>query len=1011
MAAADFQFKATATEQLTARYVQKLSRENYLAAAVTIFITTISLLWMFVKPGGHEATIFYGDSLYAVANWIAAFWVLRIVYRATRGPVLLDKKYRRAWLFIGIGLIANGIGGAWYTYLEMSGNINPVPSPADIGFTLYYVLTFIGLLFLPVAIKIDRARFRIGLDALIITLCALAYSWYILIQPIVSHVHDLYTLLVSDSYPFWDLLLVLALLLIAFQRVGRLLIPSLFLFAAGILSQIWADSFYAATLPFNSYTTGTWYIDTFWFLGALLMGLAAQFQYATIARRIYSEHTYGTQERERNEYNLSKDARKTGRMSLQGILIFLTVLFIVGLVLYCFATQTLSLFVLSLACCIGILIGARILIINTENEMLLAEQERQRAEAELLRRMAAQLMDEIHLDSLLTRIVTLATTELRYDAAALLLIEDYDHPLDSQSSLYIRATPSSGRESATWRLEGEHLPQCTVLKGKQVDVIWAEQDIDLPKEVQQWHNEQHISRTLFVPLVYQGKIQGTLGLSQRAVTAGTPQAIYLANTFAEQAAIAIEHARLYETAHEHELFAQALTTVAARLNSAVATGCGIGTDIHQLVCTEAARALQADYAILYIPGENGNLHPVATHFSQQETPVQVSDWPPIRSREFEAQAITSLQPTLIEIDDSMASGPLPIVSGKIPALLLSSTQPQQTQPVRVSTKGLRDRRTLTLREALVRRHVQTAILAPLVAGNAPIALLVLARAIRRGAGHKRSYLVSDLPQAQDFAEQASTAFTNAQLYQQLRDAHRQLQELDQLKDQFMITASHELRTPLTAVQGYLELLAQFGDAIPPEQQQEFLQKARRGCDELVLLLSNVMDASRLEIEAGIRPAHLQRVPVKDIVEQVYTLIEPQMVQEQREVFFYVPNQLFVRADPARLKQVLLNLSSNALKYSPPGTPISYAARTAYDQIPSVIISVADRGKGIKQQDQAQLFQRFVRLERDLNSPVRGSGLGLYISRRLIEAMGGKIWMESSGIPGTGSTFHIELPLA
>ena len=77
----------------------------------------------------------------------------------------------------------------------------------------------------------------------------------------------------------------------------------------------------------------------------------------------------------------------------------------------------------------------------------------------------------------------------------------------------------------------------------------------------------------------------------------------------------------------------------------------------------------------------------------------------------------------------------------------------------------------------------------------------------------------------------------------------------------------------------------------------------------------------------------------------------------------------------------------------------------------MIISITDRGKGIAPEDHAQLFQRFVRLESDLNSPVRGSGLGLYISRRLVEAMGGKIWIESRGIPGEGSTFHIQLPLA
>jgi signal transduction histidine kinase len=119
----------------------------------------------------------------------------------------------------------------------------------------------------------------------------------------------------------------------------------------------------------------------------------------------------------------------------------------------------------------------------------------------------------------------------------------------------------------------------------------------------------------------------------------------------------------------------------------------------------------------------------------------------------------------------------------------------------------------------------------------------------------------------------------------------------------------------------------------------------------------------------------------------------------------------VKADPVRLRQVLLNISVNALKYSEAGTPITYTARTVFDKEPWAIVSITDKGNGIKPQDQARLFQRFVRLENDLNSSVRGSGLGLYISRRLIEAMDGKIWIESSGIPGLGATFHFQLPLS
>ena len=173
-----------------------------------------------------------------------------------------------------------------------------------------------------------------------------------------------------------------------------------------------------------------------------------------------------------------------------------------------------------------------------------------------------------------------------------------------------------------------------------------------------------------------------------------------------------------------------------------------------------------------------------------------------------------------------------------------------------------------------------------------------------------------------YAEQEKIAIERTQLYDELRDTHERLQELDKLKDQFMITASHELRTPLTAVQGYLEILVQFGNSVSSEQQQEFLLKAQHACEELVLLLNNVMDASRLEIDAGIRPAQLECVHVLEEVQNVITLIEPQLTHEHRNVGVSIPASLKVRADPVRFRQVLLNLSVNALKYSPPTTPIA-----------------------------------------------------------------------------------------
>jgi signal transduction histidine kinase len=1020
----DMQVKTTITSGLTQAYVRKLGRENYLATLCCIFIVTFSLLWLIFQFGSQSQVgkmnvlSFFSDAMYAIASFIGAFWCVRVTWRARYGPVRLEPRHQLAWLLISLGLLSNGIGGVIYTYFEDYIQRNPVPAPSDVGFTLFYIFTFVGLLLMPRAIGMTRSRVRIALDATITTLCILAFSWFFVIRPIFSSISDPAMLYVSASYPFWDILLVLAIVLVLYQGIEPVLYPSLILCALGIFCQIGADTLYAITVPQGTYMSGTWYIDSFWFLGYLLIGLSAPYQYTYIARSVYRAHISTSLESTNQDDAVLHDTRASRRRSLR-LHIFLTYIplfLLLALVFYNAYSRMNDIIVLGLALIIAACVVLRWILANYENDRLLEEREQRLADADLLRRLTVQLAEETQLESLLTRILTAVTADMRFDAAMLLLLEDIDQPLDAQSHLLVRTTLANSSVARTWRLQDERPGQYAMLQGKPIEVDWTERAIQLPEELSAWRKEQHIYSTLFLPLVYQGRLQGSLGFATCSRRPFNTHNDYLARAFIDQVSASIEHVKLYEQAHEHERFAQALTAVAARLNSTIATGLSSGTEIFQLICEEGARALSADYAILYVPGRNGQLFAAASYTDMKEANGQ--EWPVLGSHEKDAGVLNELQPVLIHVFEATASGKLPAISGTMPAIsgplpaLLAPVSLRQvdTAPHRAQTGSMRTYRHLSLRAALARRSVQTAILAPLLAGNQAVALLVLARSNKQNHYRLPSFATTELGQAQDFAEQAAIAFTNAQLYQQLRDAHRQLQELDQLKDQFMVTASHELRTPLTAVQGYLELLAEFDANLPPEQRREFLQKARRGCEELVLLLSNVMDASRLEIEAGIRPALMQRVSMQELIDDVIMLVEPQLKQEWREVKVYLPSPIYVKADPARVRQVLLNLSSNALKYSPVGTPLTYHARVLPDRS-SAIIGVTDKGKGIRPEDQSLLFQRFVRLESDLNSSVRGSGLGLYISRRLIEAMNGRLWVESSGIPGAGSTFYIQLPLA
>src|SRR6266704_2390898 len=266
-----------------------------------------------------------------------------------------------------------------------------------------------------------------------------------------------------------------------------------------------------------------------------------------------------------------------------------------------------------------------------------------------------------------------------------------------------------------------------------------------------------------------------------------------------------------------------------------------------------------------------------------------------------------------------------------------------------------------------------------------------------GAAYPR--LLSNLDQ------QTAAARENARMYSELSAAYAKLSEMDQLKDAFLNTASHELRTPLTIVQGYLELLGEMED-LSPELRRSFLNNARRACDELVLLQANIMDASRVEFDA----ATLQRVsiPLKETCTVVVDLFEPLILQQQRQVEVDIPADLMVLADETRLKQILRNLIANALRYSPHKTPICITARQEQDL---VRVNVIDRGPGIPPDKHKVIFEKFVRLERDRLGITGGSGLGLFITRQLVEAMKGSITVESSGIEGEGAIFSFTLPVA
>ncbi|HEY0757053.1 MAG TPA: GAF domain-containing sensor histidine kinase [Ktedonobacteraceae bacterium] len=1021
--------KARATDKLNFSDVQKLERQKFRALAILLFLVLISFIWLLFQFAPHQdGPALFSNIMYTLTSLTGAFWCLRAAYQAAHGPVILSKRYRLAWSLIGLSLLANGLGNVYYGAYQYFLKIEtPVPSYADIGFTLFYSFCLAGLILLPAEQKRTPPSIHMIIDALIILLCTLGISWYFVINPILNQfeTQPLLKTIVCISYPCWDILLLMALLPFIHQYSISVLRASIWIFCLGVLAQIWADSAYAYLSTANLYHSGMVAIDPFWFIGYLLIGITPLYQYHSIARHTYTHNALVPKNTSRVAQQARNNRKFEGRfVLLKSTLIYMPFITLLLLTLYSqFTSNNAVVHFLDVLCAVVFsLLITHYVLANYENARLIHEKEQSRQAAEILRQSTASLSSVLEMDLLLSHIVIIGAAELGFDAVALVLVEEYDRPIAEQTSLLTRATTSEARHVMSWRVTGSRLPYCQALLSKELEMRWQDAPSHIPTQVHQWHIDQNVQASLFVPLIYQGKIQGSLAFSLLKQRSFSELEYYLARAFAEEASSAIEHAHLYEMVSENALFAQAMSNVAARLNSVIATGMGLGSEIHHLICTEGANALRADLAILYVHQQDNQFVPLGAINGVAEALTFPQEWPPISAQNYSPLLSYTTQPTLLQVgkydvETRDQRGELLYTpaatrqrqSNSPPTLRLP--QPDDSSASLPLDLGALKQPLITLQEALQRRCVSTAILAPLMIHQAPVGLLVLARTHRHDGQEKRPFAPPDLELARDFAGQAAIAFTNARLYQQLHNAHRRLQELDKLKDQFMVTASHELRTPLTAVQGYLELLEHYHTTLSAEQQQEFLEKASRGCEELILLLNNVMDASRLEVEAGIRPAHIERVSLREIVESIVDLILLQTTQEGREIRINISSHLMIKADPTRLRQVIRNLSSNACKYSPPGTPLSFSAHPVFTQGAFVVLNVTDYGKGIKPEDQTKLFQRFVRLERDLNSIVRGSGLGLYISRRLVEAMNGHIWIESLGIPGEGTTFCVQLPMA
>ena len=224
-----------------------------------------------------------------------------------------------------------------------------------------------------------------------------------------------------------------------------------------------------------------------------------------------------------------------------------------------------------------------------------------------------------------------------------------------------------------------------------------------------------------------------------------------------------------------------------------------------------------------------------------------------------------------------------------------------------------------------------------------------------------------------------------------------------LSQEFVSAVSHEFRTPLTSVKGYLELALK--DPGLSDKVRGYLQVVRANTERLILVVEDLLDLSR--IEAGVVQLDLQKYPIRPLVMEALSYFEKDFTEKELEISTSIPSEeLEVYADRERLLQVIANLLSNAYKYTPKGGKVTVGVE---DRGNSVAVQVADTGIGMQEEEQAHIFTRFYRTTDARLLRIQGVGLGLVITKSLIEALGGSIWFESTY--GQGSTFCIAIPNA
>jgi two-component system, NtrC family, sensor kinase len=584
----------------------------------------------------------------------------------------------------------------------------------------------------------------------------------------------------------------------------------------------------------------------------------------------------------------------------------------------------------------------------------------QTATAEILRVISSSPIDvQPIFDAIVKSAVQLCdglfATVFRFDGQLIHFAAQYNYSEAALAGVRTRFPRPPDRQSATGR---------AILTRTVVHIEDIETDREVGAPIREAARSLGYRTLLSVPMLRDGQPLGAINVARREVAPFTAKEIELLQTFADQAVIAIENVRLFTELQQRTgdltRSVEKLTAL-GEVSQAVSSTLDLETVLDMI--TERARQLAgADGGAIYEYDE------AAEQFHLRAT------------RNVDASLIQALRAT-------------PLRKGE--GVMGRATETRE--PIQIGDIAAPGVYESHLRDVLIGAGYRALLSVPIVREGQIIGSLSLNR---KAPGDFSAEVIDVL---KTFATQSALAIQNARLFREIADKSRQLEVASQHKSEFLANMSHELRTPLNAIIGFSEVLSEkmFGEL--NEKQEEYSKDIHASGQHLLSLINDILDLSK--IEAGRMELELTDFHLPQAIENALTLVRERAGRRGIALAHTMDERLGeIRGDERKVKQVLLNLLSNALKFTPEGGRVEVRAGMVDGMAE---ISVADTGVGIAPEDQEKVFEEF-RQVGTADKKAEGTGLGLTLCRKFIELHGGRIWVKSQ--VGVGSTFTFTIPV-